>query len=83
MPTTDRCLKMKNRRFMALAGIGLIAVLAGCSKQEATNTNVPPPSPPTPTAGGVKQPGGATPDMNVYPAPAGVKTGLEGGRKGP
>jgi len=74
---------MSNHRFLALAGMILLLAFVGCSKQEATNTNVPPPSAPTPTAGGVKQPGGATPDMNVYPAPAGVKTGLEGGRKGP
>lgn len=58
---------------------------AGCSKGgEAATTNVDSPKPASVAPPGTvvgKQSNAATPDVNLYPAPSGVKTGLEGGRK--
>lgn len=67
-------------------GILLISVgvlLAGCSRSDEAAQ----PTPPQPSAAQAAAPvkpqggGGGIPDMNVYPAPAGVKTGTEGGKK--
>jgi len=69
-----------------MALLALVAVIAGgCSSKpeaepvsEGAKGNVQ-----SSGTGGapVQKSGGATPDTNVYAAPAGVKTGVEGGRK--
>jgi hypothetical protein len=66
----------------SLLGVGIM--LAGCNKaaENADASTAKPPSPRAEVNTGAKAPGrGGVPDMDVYPAPSGVKTGIEGGRK--
>jgi len=54
--------------------------LVGCSGPEtaASSTNTPP----APTNAAMpSNKRSNTPDVNIYPAPPGVKTGIEGGKK--
>jgi hypothetical protein len=63
------------------AFVGLSIVLAGCQKDETTVVKAAPPPPGgTPTGSG-KPVGGSVINTSVMPAPPGVKTGLEGGKK--
>ena len=59
--------------------LGSIVALAGCSKAADEATSTAGMAPPKMATNGGKQMG--VPDMNDYPAPNGVKTGTEGGKK--
>lgn len=79
---------MRRNTSSLMAGFACLAVglafLPGCGpKEEAPPTNGGPPAGPPVQAGAKTPGGGATADMTPLAAPAGVKTGLQGGRKGP
>ena len=62
----------------------IFAFTVGCRSENAaaTSTSVTArPAPQTMAGGQPRKEGAATPDVDIYPAPSGVKTGLEGGRK--
>jgi hypothetical protein len=63
--------------------VSIVVSLTGCSRSEDAAQSSAPKAPPAVQAAtpGKTQGGGGIPDMNVYPAPAGVKTGIEGGKK--
>ena len=73
--------KCKVKTALLCIAIGLSTTLVGCSKPEPAFV----PEVATPqtsqAAGEGKPSGGATIDTHVSPAPPGVKTGLEGGKK--
>jgi len=71
----------RNIRPILLCGcIALSVSLAGCQKDETTTIKAAAPPPSAANGAGGKQGPGVI-DMSVHPAPAGVKTGLEGGKK--
>ncbi len=63
--------------------LALLAPLSGChSADTAATAQTPKPAPTTSAPLGRKAAVGATPDMNDYAAPSGVRTGvLPGGQK--
>ncbi len=75
-----------NRKSIVLMGtcllVASIGLLAGCQATQPAEPPVTakPVTPPTSTAS-TKAKSSSVPDMNDYPAPKGVQTGLEGGKK--
>jgi hypothetical protein len=66
----------------ALLGSGVL--LAGCSRSGGNaDASPPPPQANVQTTPPPQKPmgGGGVPDRSIHPAPPGVQTGLEGGRK--
>jgi len=61
--------------------LGSVTCLTGCSPDPAAPTAETLASQPVATGGMAKAKGGNVMDTTVYPAPPGVKTGLEGGKK--
>lgn len=79
---------MRRNTSRLMAGFGCLVValafLPGCGpKEEAPATSGPPAGPPVQAGAGKQAGGGSAMNTDVVPAPAGVKTGLEGGKKGP
>lgn len=78
---------MDRKRYLGalLLAVAACSIVAGCnSRQDAANTPIVSTNPAKTAPPGVtasKQGNNATPDVDVYPAPAGVKTGIEGGKK--
>ena len=81
---------MNTRIRLAVLCVSLSAVvfLIGCGKSETassgaatTDVSNAPSSDSTAVAGGAKKTNGAVPDTSVMPAPGGVKTGTDGGKK--
>ncbi len=70
----------KKLRFASLGVLALLVLFTGCQKQKDAEAPV---STATNIEGGKKgkSQGGGVDDMAVYPAPSGVKTGIEGGKK--
>jgi len=65
-----------------------ISFLVGCSKSETASSGsadaggvTTAKSGDSASTGGTKQGNGSLPDVSVQPAPSGVKTGTEGGKK--
>lgn len=64
----------------ALALLSMLVLLSGCSHDAPPEMASGPPKSAMGGGGGAgAKTSGAIPDDKVYPAPAGVKTGLEGG----
>jgi hypothetical protein len=75
-------MKRKFNPVLLCVFVGLSVALAGCQKDDTQVVKATPLPPPNAGAGqGGKQGPGGVIDMSVHPAPAGVKTGLEGGKK--
>jgi hypothetical protein len=82
---TTRILKrIKRRPSYLILACGLLSVpLFGCSRSEPTAETATTATNPAPGNNGAGQskPSGAVPDMTSRPAPTGVATGLQGGKK--
>jgi hypothetical protein len=74
---------MKLRKISIAFGILLVAAfLSGCQQPEQKTEATPATQAIKQGApGGKPAGGGGVPDMSDYPAPPGVKTGIEGGKK--
>jgi len=73
-------MKRKLNPILLCLFVGLSVALTGCQKDDTqTIKAAAAPAAPANGMGGKQGPGVV--DMSVHPAPAGVKTGLEGGKK--